>query len=96
MTGIIKKDLYLLQGLNSSFFLFLGFFVLIPIFTGATSMVTVMLPVVVSTISINLLAYDRQCEWDQYAAALPVLLRGDSRRGFEARKPVLGQCCRGG
>lgn len=72
MLGIIKKDLYLLKGFNTSFFLFLGFFVLMPIFTGAITMVTVMLPIVVSTISINLLAYDRQCDWDQYAAALPV------------------------
>lgn len=75
MLGIIKKDLYLLKNLNSSFFLFIGVFVLIPVFTGNFTMVTVMLPFIVSTLTINLLAYDRQCDWDQYAAALPVSRR---------------------
>lgn len=72
MLGMIKKDLYLLSGFNSSFIVFLGLFVLLPLFTGNFTMVTVMLPIIISTISINLLAYDRQCDWDQYAAALPV------------------------
>ena len=72
MLGIIKKDLYLLKNLNSTFFLFIGLFVLIPVFTGNFAMITVMLPFIVSTLGINLLAYDRQCDWDQYAAALPV------------------------
>ena len=75
MTGIIKKNLYLLKNLNSSFFIFLGLFVLIPVFTGNFTMTTVMLPFIVSTFAINLLAYDRQCDWDQYAAALPVSRR---------------------
>ena len=77
MSGLVRKEFYLLKGLGRSYALIFAFFILMALtgvynYTFASAFAVMMLIMM----PINTFSYDEAAKWDRYAAASPAGRRG--------------------
>lgn len=73
MTGLLLKDLLVLQKALKTYVLFLGAYLVLALLdVFDISFVTAMVQVILLMLPLSAFAYDEQAKWDRYAMALPL------------------------